>query len=92
MVELHKARKIERLDTAKTLIIRLSSQGKKKQATAKDKLEFYTDEYVSRTEHYEKKVNPPARKSYKRLVRKFFVQGTATVGTKYSETYKSKNH
>ena len=46
VVELLNARKIERLDIARNFTNSLSSLGKKKQATAKDRLRFYSAEYI----------------------------------------------
>ena len=92
VVELYKARKIERLDTAKNIIVGLSSQGKKKQSTAKDKLKFYNEEYVSRAEQYEKKVQPPTRNSYiqPKTMKKYFVRGGIKITTTYCKVYKGK--
>ena len=90
VIELFKARKIERFDTARNLINELSSHGRKKQTTAKDKLQFYSEEYVSRNEQHEKKLKPPTSNSYKSPKKKFFVHGYAKVVATYSKTYKGQ--
>ena len=47
-IDLFKARKIERFDTARNIINDLSSRGVAKQQNAKDKLNFYENEYIPR--------------------------------------------
>ena len=47
-IELFKDRRIERVDTTKTIIDGLSSRGPAKQQKAKDKLNFYEYEYIPR--------------------------------------------
>ena len=90
VIELFKDRKIERFDTARNLIHSLSSQGKKQQSVAKDKVKFYDEHYLSRKDQYDKKVKPPSSNSYKSPKKEFFVQGHLKVLTTYSKTYKGK--
>ena len=49
-IELFKSRKIERFDTARTIIEGLSSRGAIKQQKAKEKLSFYEEIYVPRSD------------------------------------------
>jgi hypothetical protein len=49
-IDLYQSRKIERFDTARNIITKLSSKGEINQQTAKDKLKFYEDEYIPRAE------------------------------------------
>ena len=57
VVKLFQERKIERFDTARSIINDLSSGGQKKQKTGLDKLEFYSSQYLSRKEIYESPLN-----------------------------------
>ena len=50
VIDLYQSRKIERFDTARNIITKLSSKGEINQQTAKDKLKFYEDEYIPRAE------------------------------------------
>ena len=64
VIKLFQERKIERFDTARSIIDNLSSGGKKKQKAGLDKLEFYNKEYISRQEQYIKKATPTPSNSY----------------------------
>ena len=50
LIDLYQTRKIERFDTARQIITKLSSKGEINQQTAKNKLNFYEDEYIPRRE------------------------------------------
>ena len=50
VIDLFTSRKIERFDTARNIINELSSKGILKQQNAKDKLNFYENEYTPRSD------------------------------------------
>ena len=58
VIDLYTERKIERFDTARTIINELSSPYIKNQKIALEKLELYANEYVSRKEQHEPGENP----------------------------------
>ena len=55
VIDLYKIRKIERFDTAKCIIDNLASRGKQRQNKGLDKLDYYKNVYVSRSEKYNNK-------------------------------------
>ena len=50
VIDLFKSRKIERFDTARNIIVGLSSRGVIKQQKAKEKLNFYDKIYIPRSD------------------------------------------
>ena len=56
VIELFKSRKIERFDTARTIIEGLSSRGAIKQQKAKEKLSFYDIKYVPKSDPLSKPI------------------------------------
>ena len=62
-IKLFQERKIERFDTARSIINDLSSGGQKKQKIGLDKLEFYGKQYISRKEEYKSPLNIKERTS-----------------------------
>ena len=52
VIQLYQDRKIERLDTAKCIINNLASRGLQRQNKGIDKLDYYKNVYVSRSEKY----------------------------------------
>ena len=55
VIQLFQDRKIERFDTAKCIIDNLASRGKQRQNKGLDKLDYYKNVYVSRSDKYNNK-------------------------------------
>jgi hypothetical protein len=64
-IELYKDRKIERFGSARLIIKGLASRGPTQQQTAKNKLNFYENEYIPRRET----LSNPIPNAYSRFIK-----------------------